>query len=206
MVTGMTEKTRGLVEQARSGDQRAFAEAFQGVSASLLREIEGQLGPLARQGVDPEDVLQDTFVRALHSLGRFEWRGEGSFRGWLKTIAGHVSLDVVRHQGRRKTLRLDAEPRGAGTSPSRGMARRERLQRLERALQGLSPDYRMVLGLSRMQGLSIGEIAARMDRSESAVKNLLLRATKQLRMSFGETESLSLGSGQLPAEGDSDGR
>ena len=56
-----------------------------------------------------------------------------------------------------------------------------------------------------MEGLPIKDIAARMDRSESAVKNLLLRATKQLRLLFGETESLTLGSGQLGGREDSDG-
>ena len=61
-----------------------------------------------------------------------------------------------------------------------------------KALRTLSTDHQTVLELSRMEGLSIREIAERMDRSESAVKNLLLRATRKLRESFGETASLGL--------------
>ncbi len=73
-------------------------------------------------------------------------------------------------------------------------------------MKALSPDYRVVLRLSRMDGLSIKEIANQMGRSESAVKNLLLRATKQLRQSFGDTESLNLRNGHLEDTETADGR
>ena len=56
----------------------------------------------------------------------------------------------------------------------------------------LSPDYRTVIQLARIEGLKVREIAKRMGRSESAVKNLLLRAMKQLRDTFPDTESLGL--------------
>ena len=69
----------------------------------------------------------------------------------------------------------------------------------------LSPDHRTVLRLSRMEGLSIKEIADQMDRSESAVKNLLQRAIKQLRQSFGDTESLNLGDAHFLDTGTEDG-
>ena len=64
-------------------------------------------------------------------------------------------------------------------------------------METLSEEHRTVLTLSRIDGLSIAEIAARMQRSESAVKNLLLRAMRQLKRCFGDTESLSLGDAHL---------
>ena len=73
-------------------------------------------------------------------------------------------------------------------------------------METLSPDYRTVLRLSRMDGLSVKEIAVQMGRSESAVKNLLLRATKQLKLSFGDTESLNLGDGHFDDSGTTDAR
>jgi RNA polymerase sigma-70 factor (ECF subfamily) len=93
------------------------------------------------------------------------------------------------------TLRIDPEQKGDGAPPSRAMRRQERRERLQGSLRKLSPDHRMVLELSRTEGLSIREIADRMGRTESAVKNLLLRATRRLRESFGDTESLGLDSG-----------
>ncbi len=138
-------------------------------------------------------------------MQRFEWCGDDSFRRWLESIAIHVTLDAVRHQGRRTVLRIDRDLKGDGSSPSKGIRRRERLDRLEASMKTLSPDYRTVLRLSRMDGLSIKEIANQMGRSESAVKNLLLRATKQLRQSFGDTESLNLGDGHFEDTGTADG-
>jgi RNA polymerase sigma-70 factor (ECF subfamily) len=102
-------------------------------------------------------------------------------RRWLVAIATHVTLDVVRHQGRRKALRIDGDLKGGGVPPSRAMRRKERRERLQNSLRTLSPDHRTVLELSRMKGLPIKEIAHRMGRTESAVKNLLLRATRKLR-------------------------
>ncbi len=138
-------------------------------------------------------------------MQRFEWRGDGSFLRWLESIAVHVTLDAVRRQGQRTVLRIDRDLPGDGTSPSKIIRRRERLNRLEASMKCLSPDYRTVLRLARMDGLSIKEIAKQMGRSESAVHNLLLRATKQLRQSFGDTESLNLGDGHFEDTGTTDG-
>ncbi len=208
MYATMPDETRErqLVERARSGDQQAFEELCLNLREYLLATIRSRLGAAACQGTDPEDVLQASFVRALHSMQRFEWQGDGSFRRWLESIAIHVTLDAVRHQGRRTVLRIDRDLTGDGASPSKGIRRRERLDRLEVSMKALSPDYRTVLRLSRMDGLSIKEIAKQMGRSESAVHNLLLRATKQLRQSFGDTESLNLGDEHFEDTGTADGR
>lgn len=208
MYTIMPDETRARekVERARNGDSQAFAELFEPLRQQLLATIRRRLSPAIRQRIDPEDVLQDTFVRGLHSFSRFEWQGEDSLRRWLEAIATHVTLDVVRYQGRRKTLRLDRDLKGDGVPPSRAMRRQERRERLQNSLQTLSPDHRMVLELSRMQELSIREIAERMGRTESAVKNLLLRATRKLRESFGDTASLGLDDGSSQEKGDGDGQ
>ena len=194
-MTSMQDETRErqLIEKAREGDQGALEEIFVPLRERLLATIRGHLSPAVRQLMDPEDVLQDALVRAFHSLERFEWQGEGSFCRWLESIATHVALDAARHMGRRKVLRLDGDVQGKDASPSKGMRRQERFERLRKSLEALPPDYQEVLRLSRMEGLSVKEIAGRMGRSESAVKNLLLRATRQLKQGFGDTESLNLG-------------
>ncbi len=198
-------RVRDLVELARNGDPQAFAELFEPLRQRLLATIRRRLSPAIRQCVDPEDVLQDTFVRGLHSVSRFEWQGDDSLGRWLEAIATHVTLDVVRHRGRRKELRIDRDLKGDGAPPSRAMRRQERRERLQNSLRALSADHRTVLELSRMEGLSIREVADRMGRSESAVKNLLLRATRKLRERFGDTESLGLDVGSSPETGVGDG-
>ncbi len=206
MYTIMNDNTQEqrLVERAQNGDHKALEELYLGARDRLLATIRKRIGSATRQVVDPEDVLQASFVRALHSVQRFEWQGEGSFHRWLVSIATHVTLDMVRHQGRRTMLRIDRDIKDDGTSPSKGIRRQERLERLEQAMETLSPDYRTVLKLSRMDGLSIKEIAEQMDRSQSAIKNLLLRATRQLRLSFGDTVSLNLGERHFDDKGAAD--
>lgn len=187
-------RVRDLVKRAQNGDLQAFAELFEPLRSRLLANIRTRLSPAIKQRIDPEDVLQDTYVRSLHSLSRFEWRGEDSFGRWLEVIASHVALDVVRYEGRRPALSIKHDVQGDGAAPSRGLRRKERRERLLKSLRTLSPDYQTVLELSRMEGKSIREIADQMERTESAVKNLLLRATRKLRESFGETASLGLDS------------
>jgi len=206
MYTIMNDNTQEqrLVERAQNGDHQALEELYLGARDRLLATIRKRIGSATRQVVDPEDVLQASFVRALHSVQRFEWQGEGSFHRWLVSIATHVTLDTVRHQGRRTMLRIDRDIKDDGASPSKGIRRQERLERLEQAMETLSPDYRIVLKLSRMDGLSIKEIAEQMDRSQSAIKNLLLRATRQLRLSFGDTVSLNLGERHFDDKGAAD--
>ncbi len=206
MYTIMNDNTQEqrLVERAQNGDHQALEELYLAARDRLLATIRKRIGSATRQVVDPEDVLQASFVRALHSVQRFEWQGEGSFHRWLVSIATHVTLDTVRHQGRRTMLRIDRDIKDDGTSPSKGIRRQERLERLEQAMETLSPDYRTVLKLSRMDGLSIKEIAEQMDRSQSAIKNLLLRATRQLRLSFGDTVSLNLGERHFDDKGAAD--
>ncbi len=199
-------RARDLVERARGGDLQAFAELFEPLRPHLLASIRTRLSPTIRQRIDPEDVLQDTYVRGLHSLSRFEWKGEDSFGRWLQAIASHVALDVVRHEGRRPALRLERDVQGDDAAPSRGLRRQERQERLMKALRNLSLDHQTVLELSRMEGQSIREIAERMERSESAVKNLPLPATPQLILAFGHTESLRLARAPSDETGTSDGQ
>jgi RNA polymerase sigma-70 factor (ECF subfamily) len=199
-------RERQLVQRAREGDEGAFGELFEALRERLLATIGCRLGPESRRAAEPEDVLQDTFIRARHSIGRFEWQGTHSFRRWLESIATHVALDVVKRQGRRKALQIQRDVPGADVAPSRALRREERFQRLERSMAELANDYRTVLQLCRIDGLSVKEAATRMGRSESAVKNLLLRATRQLRRVFGETESLNLGDRHLRGSEGADDR
>ena len=105
-------RTQDLLQRAKSGDADVFAELFESLRPQLLRIIHGKLSPTIRQRVDPEDVLQDTFVRASHSVERFAWRGNGSFHRWIESIVTHVVLDVVRRQRRRADLQLDDDTVG----------------------------------------------------------------------------------------------
>lgn len=190
-----------LVERAREGDRDAFEALLGSLRAELRRRIESRLGPRLRESLDPEDVLQDVQLRALRSVGRFRWQGEGSFRAWLEGIAAHVILDAAKTRERRRELEIVRDPPASGVSASRSERRIERFERLERSVEELPPDYRTAVRLARIEGLKVREVAERMGRSPASVRNLLFKAMKRLRTSFGDTESLSLPDRHLGDDG-----
>jgi RNA polymerase sigma-70 factor (ECF subfamily) len=181
-----------LVSRARSGDRAAFDELAARVRDRLLARIGGEVGPKLREKVGLDDVLQEVLLRGFESIQRLEGRDEATFLSWLEGIARNVVRNLARQKGVKKELALTQDQPGSDISPSRQLRRQERFDRLSKAVEGLSPDYRTVIRLARIDGLKIREIAARMNRSPSAVKNLLLRAMGELRKTFGDTESLNL--------------
>ena len=199
-----SNETERQIERARGGDRAAFDELMAEHSGALLASIRRRMGTTLGERIEPEDLVQETLVRAFRSLESFEWRGEGSFRRWLDGIAGHVVLHSARTQSRNREFQISRAPNSACVSPSRQQRREERFDRLKSALDRLSPDHQRVIRLSRIEGLKVGEIAERMGRSESSVKSLLFRAMTQLREGFGDTESLSLPARSLDEEGDAD--
>ena len=121
------------------------------------------MGPQALQQLDLQDVLQETFTKAFQHIEKLTWQGEKAFFGWLASIAQNVVLSASQ-KGRRAPLQLQTDLPAGSVSPSRGLRREERLQRLEQALGGLPPDYREVILLTRIQKLRIDDVAARMGR------------------------------------------
>ncbi len=192
-----------LIAKAQAGDRDAFDALVERHQDRLERLIRSRMGDRLMSDLEPGDVRQEVLLRAFGAMHRFHWAGDDSFMRWLGTIAENVILNATKRLSRRGTLRLDRSVPGPGESPSKALRRDERFDRLETALDHLSPDYRNVIVLARIEGLPIREIARRMHRSESAVKNLLLRALKALRGSFGDTESLGLPDRRLDAEGGS---
>lgn len=183
--------TEELVRKAVRGERSAFDELASELTDDLLAFVKSRLSRSLRQHVEPEDILQDTFLKAFERFSSFEWKGPESLKRWLFAIAEHLIRNVSR-KGASVTTDSPLEVQGREQSPSRGMRREERFERLREALKSLSPDHRRVIELARIEGLKIHEIARRMDRTPGAVKQLLSRALDRLRHRIGDTESLSL--------------
>lgn len=195
-----------LVERARAGDTAAFDALAGGQRPRLAGFIRQRLGEGPGAALEVDDVLQETFLRGFRSLERFEPRGRDSLFRWLAGIA----VNVVREEARR-AARQHPRPGLADDAPAssvsqlRRLRREERFDRLTAALDRLPQDYREVIRLTRLEKLSVEEVARRMGRSRQAVRSLLFRALRALRESFGDTESLRLPPRSLGKEGHPDG-
>ena len=99
MQTIMTEESdhKALVEKAQQGDRAAFDELTRSAASVLLERIRRRIGVELRQRLDPEDVLQEAFLRGFRSIDKFEWRGHGSFESWVYGIALKIVLHT-KHQ------------------------------------------------------------------------------------------------------------
>lgn len=188
--------TERLIRDATDGLPSARSELVERHRAPLREYVRARVGSHLRSRIEIDDVLQESLARALASLSEFEWRGEGSFLRWLKGIASHEILRLAKRERHRNFIAIEpADLPDDGSSPSQGVRRKERFDRLQRALDGLSPEHREVIVLARIKGMRLTDVAERMDRTPNAVAQLLGRALTKLKEAFGDTESLS-----LPAE------
>ncbi len=186
------DRVHTLLTEAQRGSNEAFDELVAVFETRIDSVITVRLGQRLKGQIEVEDIRQDTLLRAFRSIGQFRWQGEDSLMRWLGGIAEHVILYQKERLDRRAGVPLDRDLAADEITASRGLQREERFDRLKKAIDTLSPDHRQVILLARVERLPAREIARRMDRSTAAVAQLLSRALKSLRDSFGHTESLSL--------------
>jgi RNA polymerase sigma-70 factor (ECF subfamily) len=163
-----------LVRRTRRGELSAFEQLVDRHRPVVVR-VAGRIA-----GSDEaEDISQDAFLRAFHRLHHF--RGEAPFRAWLLRITHNAALD---HLERRRPEPVDpetldmSEP-STSRPPADRLEVRERIERLERKLRGLSPAHRIVLVLRDVEGLSYEEIADITDTPLGSVKGRLHRARRE---------------------------
>jgi RNA polymerase sigma-70 factor (ECF subfamily) len=197
-------RTQHLVTLAKEGDQPAIEQLCRIYGERVRRIIRLRIDRKLRPKVDSVDIVQDALVLALAGLKDFTYRDEGDFLRWLSRIAENKLHDIVDrfHAEKRdirreipfKKVETDAEDVSAGvagplqtTTPSVLLSRKEQLDRLERAIDALKPEYREVILLSRIERLSQEEIGARLGKSKGAVAMLLSRALMALTAAYEKT-------------------
>ncbi len=181
-----------LVEKAQSGDRVAFDQLVSEPRGRLEALVSVSLGAALRGKVETEDVLQEAFLRAFRSIDNFKYENRTLLFRWLATITHRVIRDAARWHRVRPVSPLNTDVAVFDVSPSKGIRRHERFERLQNALDSLSPDHRQVIILARLEGLPLKAVGERMGRSDDAVAQLLSRALRKLRTLFGDTESLHL--------------
>lgn len=190
------ELFKPLIARAKAGEDAAadtlFVAAFDPLSAEVVRLMD----PILRSRLQPEDIVQEVYALAWPKLGEVDCENFVLFLGWLKTIARNKvndlrdglladKRDVMREAGRPATANsaqttiFDRIPSPKST-PSMGVARKEAIALMMARLSRLPEDYRQVLNLRFIQGLTVIEIAQRLNESEGAVHMRCSRALKRL--------------------------
>ena len=201
MKDSLANKTQQLVALAKGGDNSALNQLCNVYGERVHWIIRLRMGRELRSKLESMDVVQDVLVSVLKDLGDFTYRDDGDFLRWLSRIAENSLRDNVDklHAGKRdirREVRLDndgptTEDRFGGTAgpieattPSVIMSRKEELDELAKAMDELKPEYKEVIVLTKIEGLSYKEIAGRLGKSDEAVRKLVSRAIAVLTSIF----------------------
>lgn len=176
------ESTQLLLAQARAGDGAARERLFARFLPRLEQWAHRRLPHNARGIADTDDLVQVTLVRALNRLEAFEYRREGAFLAYLRTIL----LNVVREEIRRSRPLLNREEVD-DRIPSRSRSELERLigaetlERYEAALAELPEDQREAVLMRLEFGYSHEEIAEALGKpSADAARMTVARGLAKL--------------------------
>jgi RNA polymerase sigma-70 factor (ECF subfamily) len=164
-----------LAAACRSGDLRAYERLYSLHGTRMKNLARNVLG----NPIDAEDAVQDTFLKVQRSIASF--RGQSSFVTWTYRILINTCYDARRSRLRKKEVANDdsgetprPEPRAPGAHPTLRMA-------LERALEKLTRHQRDIFLLYEVEGFRHAEIAGMLEMTETASKNTLFQAKKNLR-------------------------
>jgi RNA polymerase sigma-70 factor (ECF subfamily) len=138
---------------------------------------------------DADDVLQETFLEVVRSLGNL--REAGAFGTWLRRVAANKALMKLRSLSRTRNLQSGFDGNGDCFAAPFDPVDRIQINRidLERALMDLSETSRAVVWLHDVEGMTHREIGAAMGgRTASFSKSQLSRAHARLRQSLGSQQ------------------
>ena len=179
------EEELQIIAQVLAGDKNAYEP--------LVLEHQTRIYNLALRilgnETDAWDAAQEAFLRAYTNLADF--RGESRFGVWLYRLTNNICLDILRKQKRRPAVSLDAMESEDGEnetlqipderfSPQAELEKKELRAAVSRAMNQLPEEYRQILSLREIGGLSYVELAGILNLETGTVKSRLNRARKKL--------------------------
>ena len=199
---GSVHEAAALLCAARQGDEDALGGLLEAYRSYLRLLARLEIGRRLQAKIDASDVVQETFLQAHRAFGDFRGTTEAEVLQWLRKILATRLSNLIRHYTRtgqrnvklERSLDTDLDRSSRAlrhvladsqTSPSQRVARRERAVLLADAVEKLPEDYRDVIVLRHLRGLTFPEVAQSMDRTEGSVKKLWARALTRLRGELG---------------------
>jgi RNA polymerase sigma factor (sigma-70 family) len=160
-------------------------ERFEAVVLPHLNAAYGLARHLTRNDADADDVVQESFLRALRFFGGFRGEGERQSRAWVLAIVRNMA-HTWRHRRRAEASAAEFDETihseaAAGEHPGSELARRDSRATLAEALDRLPHDLREVIVLREIEGLSYKEIGDVVDVPIGTVMSRLSRARKRLQ-------------------------
>src|SRR4051812_33378362 len=167
------ESSINLVRRAHEGDEAARNELCARYLPRMQRWAHGRLPKSARSAVDTVDLVQDTFMRALQRLDKFEPQHAGSFQAYLRRTLMNIIIDVHRAVQRHGVSEsLDPGSPAPGPSPLEEAIGQETLERYEAALDRLKESDRLAIIMRIELACSYDEIMDALDKPTAAAAHM----------------------------------
>jgi RNA polymerase sigma-70 factor (ECF subfamily) len=190
-----------LLAQARGGSRESIGQLLQLYRNYLVVLATTQFDQRLRRRLSPSDLVQETLLAAHRDFGQFQGRTERQFLAWLRQILINslhraiethlktkmrdmrceISIDQITASLDRSTARLAELLVDPAPSPGAPMRQRENAVAFANQLTALRPQYRDVIIMRNLQGMSFEDIARQMQRNPGAVRMQWLRAVDKLR-------------------------
>lgn len=168
-----------LVSRVRSGDMQAFKQLVRQHERLVMHMI----GRLIRDDQDREELCQDVFLRVYEKLGEFNFQSKLST--WVATVAYRSAINHLRKK-RISTSSFESEDYFlteaiAQGTPEELLTEADQEEMVLKLIEYLPVQYKIVLTLYHLEGLSYEEIGATMDMPAGTVKSYLFRARHLLK-------------------------
>ena len=198
-----------MIDQARDGNLGQLGQLLQIYRNYLSVLASAQIDRRLKPRVSPSDIVQETMLKAHRAFPEFRGTSERELLVWLRQILVNnlatfveqhliaakrdvrreVSMERLGAALEQSTVQLGALLPAEISSPSASVQRREDAVLLADRIAQLPDDYGEVLLLRNLKGLSFGEVAQVMDRSEAAARMLWLRAIQKLKDVYRQEQS-----------------
>ncbi|MBO7300854.1 MAG: RNA polymerase sigma factor [Tidjanibacter sp.] len=165
-----------IIRGCQNGDKEARRELYERYASAMFSLVRRYI----RVRAAAEDVFHDGFVVLYTKIG--DYRGEGSFEGWMRRIFINTALSHLRKNGSSGTVDEDVSdlpPSAVGGAPPEALGRLEDRELL-RLVEQLPEGYQTVLMLHAVEGYSHAEVAQMLSISEATSRTQFLRAKMRL--------------------------
>jgi RNA polymerase sigma-70 factor, ECF subfamily len=184
------------IRKAQNGDRIALEQLLLMHLDSLETHVRNHLDRSLQSARDSEDLIQQVLIRAFVKFSSFTGSDQPTFFAWLRAIADHLMTDVARHEhrakrggGRNRVVWSDENSiqalceflQATDLTESRKLSNQEAEQAIRLGIAELPEDYRQAIFLFYFEDQTIAQIAAKMSRTDGAVRGILDRARDRLR-------------------------
>lgn len=177
-----TDQEREWVTIAQK-DPQAFKRLYDHYFPRLYAYVSYRVGRVQ----DTEDLVAETFLKAIEGIESFRWQHENSFAAWLFRIAHNLIGNFYRQERRRESaLSLDELPdlQASSLLPDDVVLQKEKFQSLRRLISTLSPRQQEIITLKFFGGLRNQEIAKVLGIDERTVAAHLCRGLQSAHRKY----------------------